>query len=413
MTSARTILWIDATAGASGDMLLGALVDLGVPLREIRRAARGLPVSGWRIGERRVRRSGLAARKVDVRVREEGPERGWQAIRRIVSGGGLDPRPRDLALRIFRRLIEAEAEAHGMEAAKVHLHEAGALDAILDIVGASVGLARLAPSRIVVSPVTTGHGRVSCRHGSYPVPGPATVALLRGVPLTGANVEGERLTPTGAAILTTIADEWGPLPSGRILATGQGAGDREFPDLPNVLRMILLEPHGTASEPTLSAPPGEVLVLEATLDDATPQVVAWASERLLEAGALDVYTTAVQMKKGRAGLLLTVLARPDRLDSLANLVLRETTTLGLRYRRESRVELERSVRKVRTPYGSIRVKIGRLDGEAVQEWPEYEDCAAAARRHSAPLKCVQQAALRAGAGRSLSKRRGTRRRPTR
>ncbi len=410
---ARRVLWVDATAGASGDMILGALVDLGVPVRAIRRAVESLPVEGWKIGARRVVRSGLAARKIDVRVREKGPERGWRAIRRIVGAGRLDPRVRDLALRVFRRLIEAEAEAHGVAADEVHLHEAGALDAIVDVVGAAVGLVHLAPSRIVVSRITTGHGRVECRHGSYPVPGPATTALLRGAPVTGGDAEGERLTPTGAAILTTVADAWGSLPPGRIVATGHGAGDREFPDRPNVLRMVLADEDSRAPGSDETVPGGEVLVLQATLDDAPPQVVAWAAERLFEAGALEVFTTPVQMKKGRPGHLLTALARPERLDALAEVVLRETTTLGLRFRRESRIELERTVRKVSTPFGPVRIKTGWLGGEAVQAWPEYEDCAAAARRHSVPLKRVQRAALEAEGGVRGPACRKSRRRPAR
>ncbi len=397
MSRTDRILYVDATAGAAGDMILGALLDLGVPLSRVRDALASLPIRGFSLSSRRVVRSGLAARKAVVRVADAAEERGWRDIRRILERGRLDPAVRERALRIFRRLIEAEAEAHGKTPDEVHLHEAGAVDAIVDVVGACVGLHELAPDRIVVSRVTTGSGRVDCRHGSYPVPGPATAALLRGAPATGGDAEGERLTPTGAAILTTIADGWGTLPPGRILATGHGAGDREFEDRPNVLRMFLVESErAPAARPAASPvePPGAgVLVLEVTLDDAPPQVVAYAAERLLAEGALDVFTTPVHMKKGRTGHLLTALARPDRLEALAAVVLRETPTLGLRYRREERIELERRTISVTTPYGRVRVKEGILDGKPLNAWPEYEDCARLARSRSVPLRQVQEAAI--------------------
>ncbi len=383
---------MDATAGASGDMILGALVDLGVPLSHLRKAFEGLRLEGWRLSSRTVERGGLKARKIDVRVREDGPGRSWSEIRAILEKGRLDRPVRDRALAIFRRLVEAEAEAHGRPVARVHLHEAGAIDAIIDVVGAAAGVERLAPERIVVSTMTTGHGRVACRHGAYPVPGPATSLLVRGAPVTGGDAEGERLTPTGAAILTTIADEWGSLPPMRPERIGAGAGDRDFPDRPNLLRMILGTPLRSGAGPG-GDDEVHVAVLEVTLDDAPPQVVAYAAERLFAAGALEVYTTPVHMKKGRSGVLVTALARERDIEPLSRILLSETTTLGLRIRHEYRIELERRIQPVATPYGRIRVKVGLLDGHPVQAWPEYEDCAAAARRRGVPLKRVQQAAL--------------------
>ncbi len=413
MSRTMRILYVDATAGAAGDMILGALLDLGVPVGRVRAALESLPLRGWSLSKRRVMRSGLSAAKAVVRVADSADERNWREIRRIIERGRLAPAVRERALRIFRRLVEAEAEAHGSTPEAVHLHEAGAVDAIVDVVGACVALEALAPDRIVVSRITTGSGRIACRHGSYPVPGPATAVLLRGAPVTGGDAEGERLTPTGAAILTTIADGWGTLPPGTIVATGHGAGDREFEDRPNVLRMLLVEaaPVSRVEPPGVSAvepapvskvePPGvsavepgaEVLVIEVALDDATPQVVAYAAERLFAEGALDVFTTPVHMKKGRTGHLLTVLARPDRLEALAGVVLRETPTLGLRYRREGRFELARRTAAVATPFGRVRVKEGLLDGKPVNAWPEYEDCARLARSRAVPLKRVQEAAI--------------------
>ncbi|MBZ5639844.1 MAG: nickel pincer cofactor biosynthesis protein LarC [Acidobacteriia bacterium] len=398
MSRPERTLYVDATAGAAGDMILGALIDLGVPLSKIRAALRTLPFRGWTLASRRVVRTGLSALQAVVRVTDSADERGWREIRRIVGRGRLASPVRARALRIFRRLVEAEAEAHGKAPDEVHLHEAGAIDAIVDVVGTSVALHELAPDRIVVSRMTTGSGRVVCRHGSYPVPGPATAVLVRGAPITGDGAEGERLTPTGAAILTTVADAWGTLPAGRIVATGHGAGEREFDDRPNVLRMVLVETDGASAPPPAA---NDVVVIEVTLDDAPPQVVAYAAERLFAEGALEVFTTPVHMKKGRSGHLLTVLARPDRLDALAGVVLRETPTLGLRYRREGRIELDRRTATVTTPFGRVRLKEGLLGGSPIKAWPEYEDCARLARSRGVPLKRVQEAALlafrRAGA----------------
>jgi uncharacterized protein (TIGR00299 family) protein len=385
----KPVLFIDAAAGASGDMILGALIDLGVPAAIVRRALQGLGVEGWTLRSRAVVRCGIAGRKVDVRVRGPQPHRGWAALKSIISKADLDPAVRRLSLAVFRRLIEAEAKVHGRPVNKIHLHEAGGTDAIVDVVGACVGLAHLAPRRIVVSPMTTGFGSVRCAHGVYPVPGPATLELVRGCPVRAGEIEIERLTPTGAAILTEIADEWGSLPAMRPRATGYGAGDHDLGETPNLLRMVL----GDEDDP-FSRPAGEVVVLECTLDDSTPQVVAFAAERLLEAGALDVFTAPVAMKKGRVGHNLTVLARPEQWEVLARHVLEETSTIGLRYHAARRIELERSVRTVTTPFGPVTVKLSRLGGRVVQAWPEYDDCAAAARRHDVSLARVQQAALR-------------------
>jgi uncharacterized protein (TIGR00299 family) protein len=390
MPRTNRILFIDASYGASGDMLLGALVDLGVPLTRIRAAVRSLPISGWTLRSRKTSRCRIAGRKIDVRVTGAQPHRGWAALKKIVAGGELEPAVRRRALSIFRRLIEAEAEAHGTTPEKVHLHEAGGTDAIIDVVGACVGLHHLGPDRIVVSPMTTGFGTVRCAHGVYPVPGPATLALVRGCPVRSGDVEVERLTPTGAAILTEVAEAWGRMPAMRPVSAGYGAGEREIEEQPNLLRMVL----GEADDP-LARAPAEVVVIECTIDDSTPQSLAYATERIFEAGALDAFTGAVTMKKGRTGHRLTVLARPDDWEELARAILEETSTIGLRVRTEARIELERTVRKVRTRYGTLRVKLASQGDRLLQAWPEYEDCAALARRHGVPLTRVQQAALRA------------------
>ncbi len=389
MKDAR-VLWIDGSAGASGDMILGALVDLGVPLAAIRRAVSALPVRDFRLSSRRVARAGLAGRKVDVRVTRKQPARDFRDIRRILEGGKLAPPVRERALAVFRRLFQAEAEAHGVAPDRVHLHEAGAVDAIVDVVGACFGISWIDPGRIVVSRLTIGHGTVRCEHGLFPVPTPATALLVRGVPVTGGEVEEERLTPTGAAILTTLADSWGPMPALRPETIGWGAGTRDFQGIPNLLRMVVGTADGSG---TLRR--REVVAMELTVDDAPPQTIAYASERLQDAGALEVFTAPVHMKKGRAGHHVTVLCRDQDLDRLATVAFRETTTLGVRFRHEGRIELERKLERVKTRYGAVRVKVGLLDGRPVQAWPEYEDCAGLARRHGVPLKEIQREALRA------------------
>ena len=405
MSARETILWLDAAAGAAGDMIVAALVDAGAPFAAVRGAVASLSLDGVRVMRGRAVRGAVSATRVEVKLAGRRGEhddhhlldaghdhgRSWRDIRRTIAQAELPTPVRDRALVIFRRLIEAEAEAHGCAVDAVHLHEAGAADAIADVVAACAALHALRPDRIVVSPVTTGSGTVACAHGLYPVPGPATSLLLRGVPLSGIAADGERLTPTGAAILTSIAHAYGGLPAMTLRRVGFGAGARDYPERPNVVRAVLGDRSLAAG-----APPAEIVVLELTVDDATPQLVAHAAERLAEAGALDVHVTSVMMKKGRPGHLLTALTRPDAFDAVARAALAETTTLGVRFHREQRIELDRTVERVETAYGPIRVKTGILEGEALHAWPEYDDCAAAARRHGVPLLAVQRAALAAG-----------------
>ena len=399
MRTGDRILYIDATAGAAGDMILGALVDLGVPLGVVRDAARRLPIDGWTLSSRFRDVHGIRARKIRVGTPETGgeagPHRTWRDVSRIIRGGRLTADVEQRALAIFRRLFEAEARVHGRALAEVHLHEAGAADALIDIVGTCAALAHLAPDRIVVSTMTTGSGRVRCRHGEYPVPAPATLELLRGAPMVAGAGDGERLTPTGAAILTTIADTYGAAPAMTPDRIGYGAGDHDFPDRPNVVRMTIGRGVLPDGRPATDAHGDDdrVVVVECAVDDATPQALAYAAERLFEAGALDVMTAAVTMKKGRVGHLLTILGRPADRERLVESLLRETTTIGLRWRFEHRVELEREIRTVTTPYGKIRVKIAKRDGHELRAWPEYEDCAAAARRADVALQEVQRATL--------------------
>lgn len=406
MSTREKILWFDATAGASGDMILGSLVDLGASFAAAKRAVAALGLTGVRLTRHTVVRGAVAATRIDVSIagyphddhhvhtkhRRGDHGRTLSDIRKIIAKASIEASVRDRALVIFRRLVEAEAEAHGVTVKSVHLHEAGAADAIADVVGVCAALQAIGPDRIVVSPMTTGSGTVTCAHGLYPVPAPATSLLLRGAPLTGIEAQGERLTPTGAAILTSIANAYGGPPSMTLKAVGHGAGTREYPERPNVVRALLGERE--AAEFTVAAPRiPQVLVVEFTVDDATPQLLAHAIEQLFAAGALDVHTTPVQMKKGRAGHQVTALTHVENFDTVTRAALTETTTFGLRFHLEGRIELERAIERVATPYGAIHVKVGRLDGAEVHAVPEYEDCAAAARKHGVPLCMVQQAAV--------------------
>lgn len=382
--------YFDCFGGVAGDMVLAALVDAGLPVDVLRDLVVRLKLPEVTVAAERVRRGALAATLVTVHI---GPaarrgHRHLPDILGIIAGAGLSPPAADRAGRTFRRLAEAEAAVHGIPVEKVHFHEVGAADAIVDIVGACVGLETLGIDRLLCSPLPVGSGTVRCEHGVLPVPAPATLELLRGVPLADCDAAGEMTTPTGAALMTTLAAEVGPLPAMRVDAIGYGAGTRDTPERPNVLRLIV----GTLAAAG-QADTDSVVVLEANLDDATGQTVAYAVARLLEAGALDAYSVPITMKKGRPGLLLTVLARPADAADLEAILFAETTTLGVRRYVCQRHCLAREHVTVTTAFGPIRVKIGRQRGRVVRAWPEYDDCAAAARAAGQSLWAVQEAAL--------------------
>lgn len=387
------IAYFDCFSGAAGDMILAALIDAGWPAERLHWLVNQLGLPGVSATVEKVKRHGIAATHVRVVI---GPEaikkhRHLHHIRDIIdAAAGLPPRMKDNALAVFRRLAEAEAAVHQTTIEKVHFHEVGAADAIVDIVGACLGLADLGVERTFCSPIPTGHGTVTCEHGVMPVPAPATALLLRGVPLAACDEPGELTTPTGAAVLTTLAGGFGPMPPMTLRASGTGAGTREGQTRPNILRVLIGETAAADGDET-----DTVALIEAQLDDATGQVLAHAGERLLAAGALDAYLTPIIMKKGRPGHLLTVLCRPEDCDALERVVLTETTTFGLRRSTTQRRKLAREHATVQTPHGPIRVKLGRLAGRVVQAWPEYDDCVAAAARTGAPLRQVQQAALEA------------------
>jgi len=407
------IAYLDCFSGISGDMFLGALLDAGLPARVLEETVAALDV-GARLEISRVTRSGISATKVDVWIGDEKdlpreqvshahqhehhhhqhPHRSLNEIRTIIRSAKIAPEAQERALAIFQALGEAEAKIHNTEVEKIHFHEVGALDAILDIVCAAVGSLALGVDEWVCSPLNVGGGTVECAHGKFPVPSPATVELLRDAPVYSSGVDAELVTPTGAAIVKTLCQRFVPFPAMKIAAAGYGAGSRDFTGQPNVARLTI----GEAVEAQLAASPDipedTIAVLEANLDDLNPQVFGYVMERLLADGALDVYGIPVMMKKNRPGMLLTVLARPQDASRLTKLVFGETTTLGIRIREERRQTLVRRTVAVQTPWGEVRMKVANLNGSIANYAPEYEDCRRIADQHKVPLKQVMQEATR-------------------
>lgn len=386
------IAYFDCFSGAAGDMILAALLDVGCPLEPLQQVVRALNLSGVALTAEKVKRGGIAATYVRVAVGPEAEKkhRHLHHITAIIDAAHLPISVAENAKRIFQRLAAAEAQVHATTIEKVHFHEVGAADAIVDIVCACAALHELGIEAVHCSAIPTGHGTVRCEHGIMPVPAPATANLLAGVPLAACDEPGELTTPTGAAILTTLSRSFGPPPEMTIRAAGYGAGTREGQTRPNVLRVLLAESGGAAADEREI-----VVVLEAQVDDAPGQVVAYAVERALAEGALDAYIVPIIMKKGRPGQLVTVLCRPGDAEKLEDVLFRETTTFGVRRAMLARRKLAREHVAVETPFGPIRVKVGRSGGAVVQAWPEYEDCAAAALRAGVALRDVQQAALAA------------------
>lgn len=383
------IAYFDCFSGAAGDMILAALVHAGLPVDTLHALVDKLGLPGVRLAYEPVKRHGIAAGYVRVEIppAEGHAHRHLPKIRRIIEAADLPEPVTRSALATFQRLAEAEALVHNTTVEKVHFHEVGADDAIVDIVGACFGLHALGVERVVCGGVPTGSGTVTCDHGVMPVPAPATAQLLRGVPILPCDEPGELTTPTGAAILATLAAEFGPLPAMRIRSVGYGAGTREGKTRPNLLRVLLGD-----AEASEGADADTVAVLETQVDDCPPQNVAFALERTLDAGALDAFAVPIIMKKGRPGQLLTVLCRPGDADRIETQLLRETTTLGVRRRLSTRKTLAREVVSVETRYGPIRVKVA-AGPDGPRAWPEFDDCSEAARRTGVALATVQQAAL--------------------
>jgi pyridinium-3,5-bisthiocarboxylic acid mononucleotide nickel chelatase len=385
---AGRVLYLDCSSGLSGDMIVSALVDLGVPLDVVSGAAAALPLSGYRIRTAHETRRSMVVSRFFVDVDDgDQPHRHYADIRDMIAGSTLAAGARDLALRIFRRLAEAEARVHGAPVDDVHFHEVGAVDSIVDIVGAAAAFDHLG-AEIVCGPVPLGCGFVKTRHGALPLPAPATLEILAGVPVEGTDVAAELTTPTGAAIVKTVAARFGRLPPMAPLRVGLGAGARCHEERPGVLRAILGEP--TREHPDDPTP---CAVIEANIDDVTGEIAGHALQRILAEGALDAWIVPIHMKKGRPALSLGALVRCADIERIGALVLAETPTIGLRHYRVGRMEMRREIREVVTPYGAVRVKIARGPLGSANAAPEFEDCKLRAAEAGVPLKRVMAAAI--------------------
>ena len=404
-------------------MILGALIDAGVPIDDVRRALGSLAIDAETVWTERVIRAGISATKFSVRG-ESAPEhvhtasghshshghasahshgpakdeshghskahahRSLKEIAGLIDTSSLSAAGKDRAKALFHRLGEAEAAIHETSLDKVHLHEVGALDSIIDIVGSVFALETIGADRIVSSPLNVGHGSIRSAHGLYPVPAPATLRLLQDAPIYAGPQEAELVTPTGALLVTGYADSYGPVPAMRLTQAGYGAGSRDFHDTPNVLRILIGEADTTASSHA-------VVVIEAEIDDMNPQIFGMLMDRLLAEGALDVFYTPIQMKKNRPGTLLTIVAPPAVRERLTSTVFRETTKIGVRYREMTRECLDRERVTVETPFGAVRMKVARRNGEVLNASPEFDDCARLATATGTPVKDVQAAAMKA------------------
>lgn len=372
--------YFDCFSGVSGDMTLGALVDAGVDGRAIIRAVQSLGLPG-ELSFETVRRGGFRATYARVNTPREHAHRLWRQIESIIDHGALTTSQKDLARKIFLKLGEAEAWVHGIDLAKIHFHEVGAVDSIIDIVGSAVGLDLLGVDQFECSAVPPGRGWIKAEHGRMPLPAPATAEILKGVPLADSSIEMEMTTPTGAAIMSTIASRFGPLPSMTVESIGLGAGTREVPGQANLLRLFI---GVVASSPNAD----RVFMLETNLDDLPGEVVGYTTIKLMEAGALDVFTTPIQMKKNRPGVMISVLCDEARIPSMEEILFRETTTLGVRRFPVSRHKLNRKAVEVDTEFGRIRGKLGWLENRPPTFSAEYDDCARIASERGLPIRTI-------------------------
>ena len=384
------LAYFDCFSGISGDMTLGALIDAGCDVARLRSELGSLQVSGWEISAEKVWKNGMAATYAKVKTEDQKKHRSLTDILEILKKSELVPQVRDRASSIFQRLGEAEARVHDVPLEKIHFHEVGAVDAIVDIVGACIGFHALGIDRFACSPLNVGGGTVKMAHGVLPVPAPATANLLRGKPTYSNGVQRELVTPTGAAIVATLCDSFGPQPPMTVSAIGYGAGTADLEGQPNVLRIMV----GESAEKAVAGYDEEISVIEANLDDMNPQIYGYFLERALSAGALDVYTTPVQMKKNRPGTLLTVLCKPQDTDALTSMIFAETTTFGVRTTSAQRRILPREHVSVSTTFGDVRIKLSRVNGRILHVSPEFDDCRKLAVEKNVPLQQVINEALR-------------------
>ena len=401
-----SILYIEPFSGISGDMFVGALIDLGLDLEDLRRKLSLLPIQGYRLSARKISKNGIQATKFDVLCEEHHHadskahshqhERSFRQIRELIQSSSLSPWVKEKSTEAFRKLAEAEGKIHGQDADEVHFHEIGAVDSIVDIVGSMIGVEQFLPATFLSAAVNVGHGTVECQHGRYPVPGPATQEILKGVPTYSDSSAGELTTPTGATLLATLVESFEPRPLMKVVSTGYGAGSRDIPGGANVLRVTIGE-QAEYQRPSLagSQAGSQVAVLEATIDDMNPQLYGHFQEKALAEGALDVYVTSIQMKKNRPALKTTVICAPEDIQRMAGLMFAETTTIGIRYTIAERITLQREFVRVQTEYGEVTVKVSTLEGKEMNSLPEYVDCRRLAKETGVALKDIQAAAMRA------------------
>ncbi|MBI1912692.1 MAG: nickel pincer cofactor biosynthesis protein LarC [Deltaproteobacteria bacterium] len=384
------ILYFDCPTGISGDMCLAALIDLGVDFKMIVRELKKLPVDKIDVKIGKEVRHSITATSFRVNIKESHHHRTFKDIRKIIKESSLSADVKELSASIFKIIAEAEGKIHGIAADEVHFHEVGAMDSIIDIVGAAIAIKSLRIDKVYASPIPLGSGWADTMHGRIPIPAPATVEILKGVPVAGSTIPFELTTPTGAAIIKTIASGFGPMPQMTIEKTGYGAGKKDFKESANLVRVFLGKTEeATADEECKTAQ--RLLMMETNIDDMSPQLAGYLMERLFANGALDVFYTSVQMKKSRPGILLSVLTEESKKEALLDVIFNESTSIGVRTHYVERHCLERKILKVKTPFGTVRVKASLRDGKVVNNQPEYEDCKALAEKKKVPLKKVMDA----------------------
>ena len=378
--------YVDCFSGISGDMTLGALMDAGVSIDTLCAGLAKLSLPGYELKAEKVNRSGISATKAHVIIdRKNQKSRHLSDILDIIEGSSLSPTVKEKSGRIFKRMAAAEAKVHGTIPDKIHFHEVGAVDAIVDIVGSVIGLDHLGITQIITSSINVGSGTVRTSHGIFPIPAPATAELLKGIPFYQSSTQFELATPTGAAIISTLSNSFGPLPAMNVASIAHGAGDKDFPDRPNILRLMIGEPVANYEEDTS-------IVIETNIDDMSPQVYDYLIERLMKQGAQDVYLSPIIMKKGRPAILLSVLTDRSKTDALLDIVFHETTSIGARIQEVGRKKLSREIREVDTVYGRVGVKVSKRGNEILTVTPEYDDCRRIAEERKVPLKKVMDEA---------------------
>jgi len=390
------IAYFDCFAGASGDMILGSLMDAGLELVQLKGELAKLHLSHYDLQVKKIVKKGVGGSQAMVLVDEDHHHhhhRNLADIKSIIAQSDLEDSIQQKSITIFTRLAEAEAKVHQTTIEQIHFHEVGAMDAIIDVVGAVAGIAALGIQKIFCSPLHLGSGTVECAHGTLPVPAPATAELVTGKPVYSTGVVGELLTPTGAAILTTLASDFGPMPAMSVEKIGYGAGTSE-PAIPNLLRVMI----GQTAEDVKDVEMEQVAVIETNIDDMNPQIYDYIIQKALDIGALDIFLTSVQMKKNRSGKLVRIICPPKMVETFATFLLRETTTIGLRWRVENRIKAHRTIKAIDTQYGLIHFKVAEISNETVNISPEYEDCKRVALEKGVPLKKVIEEVRSRGLG---------------